>query len=165
VTLPIAGPGTYPFGAFCGGVTFTDTNGVTVITATFVYSYPSVNGAGLPRQYTLAANGSGFQAAVTLCYDDHDLLNAGISDPETALHAYHYTGSGWTQHSRVDPVNNLVTIDGLTDMGGVWGLGVDSDAPSAIEPRGVTTGQRIPAPLLALLGSVAAALCILRKRK
>ena len=123
----------YPFTELCGGVYFTQTADVSVITVTLRYEYPTANFDGLPRRYDLALVGGGYTAALRLCYTDDELIAAGITAPETDLHAYHYIGGGaWVEHSQVDPVNNWVTAHNLTDLNGVWGLGVEGDAPTAV---------------------------------
>ncbi|MFN2110372.1 MAG: Ig-like domain-containing protein, partial [Anaerolineae bacterium] len=133
-TIAVSGAGTYPFGSICGSLTFTSTGTVDTFTVTLSYGYPSVNGDGLPRRYDIEAKGTGFSAALTLCYEDNDLLVAGI-DPaqEPNLHAYRYVGSGqpWAEYSLVDTANNTVTAFEVSELG-VWGIGTTSDQPTAL---------------------------------
>lgn len=53
---------------------------------------PRVSATSLPRQYQIAAaGGNGYQAQLTLCYDDLELGIAGLSlTDEPSLHAYRY---------------------------------------------------------------------------
>jgi len=136
--VPVSGVGTYPFGAgICGSLTFTDTGTVNVFTVTLTYTYPSVNRDGLPRRYDIEADGSGFNATLTLCYEDNDLLVARIDvTQEPALHAYRYVESGqlWQPYSRVDTFNNMVAAFEVTEFG-VWGLGIDTNHPTAVTLR------------------------------
>jgi len=133
VTVDVNDPGVYDFGSICGSITFTDTGSVSVFTVTLSYDYPSVNKDGLPRHYDIEADGSGFNAALTLCYEDNDLLVAGINPAqELALHLYRYSGGGaWAEHSEVDAINNTVTAFEIGEFG-VWGFGVSGDRPTAL---------------------------------
>ncbi len=134
-TIPSVSDGqVYTFGTgICGSITFTSTGDVSRVTITYTHRYPSINGNGLPRQYDIAIAGSTFEAKLVLCYEDADLLVAGI-DPrvEGQLHAYRYVGGSqpWQKYSEVDTANNTVTVYDAEP--GVWGLGVAADYPTTI---------------------------------
>jgi hypothetical protein len=126
----------YELGGTCARVYFTDTGSLTpiVVTVTLRHNYPSVNLDGLPRRYDITGSvGSGFEAMLAVCYQDAELVEAGIPlARESELHLYRYPGAyTWTAYSQVDPVNNLVTATNVTELG-IWGLGVPGDQPTAI---------------------------------
>jgi hypothetical protein len=136
------------FGSICGHITFTDTGTLpNSLTITYTYNFPSVNYDGLLGQYHIVAEGgSSYEAALTLCYEDADLLVAGI-DPaeELNLHIYHYLAwnQPWEQYSEVDPVANAITAHGVTTFG-IFGLGVDDKAPTALKITRLRTSRVIP---------------------
>ncbi len=164
-SVAVSGAGTYDFGDICGSITFTDTGSVNAFTVTLSYGYPSVNGDGLPRRYDIEADGSGFNAALMLCYEDTDLLVAGIApSQEPALHLYRYnSGGAWEEHSEVDTINNTVTAFEIGEFG-VWGFGVSGDRPTALEVNTlIARGGLWAMGLVGALGLVM--ICTQRKRK
>ncbi|HNT75825.1 MAG TPA: FG-GAP-like repeat-containing protein, partial [Anaerolineae bacterium] len=126
-----------PFtGGICGSVWFTDVGTLPdSLTITYTYNFPSVDHNSLLGQYRLVAvGGAGYQAALTLCYDDADLLVVGLAPAaESSLHAYRYIAAGqpWQAYSRVDPVANTVTADNVTEFG-VFGLGIATNQPTVV---------------------------------
>ncbi len=159
-----------PFGGgLCGSVTFTDTGTLPdSLTITYTYDFPSANHDGLLGQVRIAAEGgAGYEAAVTLCYADADLLVAGI-DPaqEPNLHVYRYTGlPAWHQYSVVDPVANTVAAHGVTAFG-VFGLGVEGNQPTAVGLRSFRAIRQSWSLLgLLLMGAAVDGAAILSRRK
>lgn len=162
---PIMASEVYTFGPnLCGSIWFTDTGGITSLVITYTYQYPSVNANGLIGQYRIVpTSGGGYQAAVTLCYQDADLAVSGI-DPaeEENLHAYRYTGAtNWQEYSRVDTVANTVTADNVTQFG-VFGLGIAAEQPTALATRGLLARGGLG---LALASLLLTGLVVMRRRK
>ncbi|MBN1887375.1 MAG: hypothetical protein JW850_05275 [Thermoflexales bacterium] len=164
VTLPITDPGSYDLGAICGSVAFTHTGGTTQITVTLAYTHAGHLPGGLERRYTLWGNNStDFDAAVTLCYEQLDLDAAHIAD-ETQLHAYRYLGGlSWQRYSRVDPLANTVTADGVSEWG-VFGMGVEGNQPTAVTLHSLR-GVDAPYAWLGLLLGVGLAWAGLRRAR
>ncbi len=136
----------------CAQVWFTDTGHppVTAVTVTLSDDYPSIDGQGLPRRYDIEADGSGFQAMLSLCYADSELTDAGIdSTQEADLHAYRYdvSSADWITYSLVNTITNQVTATLVTEFG-VWGLGVAGDRPTVVT---LQTLRMRPENLLTLL--------------
>jgi uncharacterized repeat protein (TIGR01451 family) len=167
--LNVPGAGTYPFcNGICGSVTFTETGSVSNVVITFTQRYPSINGEGLPRQYQIDADGSGFSATLTLCYEDAELEIAGIpAEDEGLLLGFRYETPGgywdapWDQ--RGDGRANTIAIGGLTQFS-AWGIGVpEQDEPTALRSRWAR--GRSGVALLATLGGVLLALEVARRRR
>jgi uncharacterized repeat protein (TIGR01451 family) len=136
LNAPISGT-TYAFcNGICGDVTFVDTGTVRSLAITFTQRYPSINGEGLPRQYRLAADGSGYEARVTLCYRAGELAIAGISpEAEGDLRGFRYQGNGlWAAPAgqTVDGDANTLLLEGITAFS-AWGIGIPgSDEPTTL---------------------------------
>jgi hypothetical protein len=159
----------YTFGTGCGGVYFTSITGnIDAITLTARFGYPTAQGGGLPRRYDIVQHGGNvYQAQVALCYDDVDLDYAGIpAGQEGDLHAYQFTGSGWTPHSTVNTTTNVVTADNVTDLGQVWGLGISTNTPTAVmlQDLSVNGEPNNLVYLAALVGLALGAMLIGRRR-
>jgi hypothetical protein len=142
----------HTFTGTCARVWFTDTGRppVTAVTVTLSYDYPSIDGHGLPRRYDIEADGSGFQAMLSLCYTDKELIDAGIDPTQEAnLHAYRYdlSSTDWITYSLVNTITNQVTATLVTEFG-VWGLGVASNRPTVVT---LQTHRMQPENLLTLL--------------
>jgi hypothetical protein len=148
-TIPVAGAGPYAFDVcgICGSVAFTETGTVNTLSITFTRQYPAINGQGLPRQYKITAlngagsPGTGYNAALTLCYEDEELPIAGI-DPadEPYLMAFRHTGGGiWSAPipQSIAAGANLVTVQDVTAFS-AWGIGiVDQEEPAVVQQRGL----------------------------
>ena len=158
---PVSGT-TYAFcNGICGDITFANTGTVSSLTITFTQHYPSINGEGLPRQYRLDAHdGSGFDARLTLCYEDGELNIAGIApSEETLLRGFRYVGSGvWNSPDTqsVDTGNNTIAIEGVTEFS-AWGIGIPGGNE---EPTALTWWQVGARSGIALLGALGAILII-----
>ncbi|MBN1890565.1 MAG: VCBS repeat-containing protein [Thermoflexales bacterium] len=135
------GEGTYSLGDTCARLTFGtgDTGGLATVTATLAYTYPTAQAGAhpLPRIYTLAGNvNSGFTATFSLCYDESDLLAAGIPiTAESSLALYRYDeGSGtWVAYdSTVD--TDLKQVEATVHDLGTWAIGtpVESHEPASV---------------------------------
>jgi hypothetical protein len=152
ITDPISGT-TYAFcNGICGDVTFVETGTVSSLVITFTQRYPSINGEGLPRQYRISADGTGFTATLTLCYEDEELDIAGIPmSDEGRLRGFRYPGSGveWEipGSQSLDAGGNTVTIEGVTAFS-AWGIGIEGTDE---EPTAVTTRYVRGYPGLAIL--------------
>ncbi|MBN2006201.1 MAG: hypothetical protein JXA21_22790 [Anaerolineae bacterium] len=137
-TLTAPAPGVaYDFAPnACGSIAFSATGTLPAsLVITLTHAAPTANNDGLARRYDIAATGgSGYNATLTLCYEDEELAQAGIPEAqEPNLHLYRWdqnTGV-WIAHSRVDPVANRITADNVTGFG-VWGIGVAGNHPTAI---------------------------------
>jgi uncharacterized repeat protein (TIGR01451 family) len=138
LTDPISGT-TYAFcNGICGDVTFVNTGTVSSLVITFTQHYPSINGEGLPRQYRISADGTGFTATLTLCYEDEELDVAGIPmSDEGELRGFRYTGADgiWEMpgSQSLDTGGNTVTIGGVNAFS-AWGIGIPNTAekPTAV---------------------------------
>ncbi|MBN1888559.1 MAG: hypothetical protein JW850_11235, partial [Thermoflexales bacterium] len=112
----ILAAGVYTFGDTCAQLSFAgdaDRGGLTAVTVTLVYAYPTGQLAArpLPRHYTIEGDrSSGFSATLSLCYLDAEWTLVGIGD-ENALQLYRYAGvPTWEPYSStVDTVGNTVT--------------------------------------------------------
>jgi hypothetical protein len=124
----------YDFQDVCTSLWFSDTGNVEVVTITLNYHYPSVKFDGLPRQYKITANSDVFTAQLSLCYEDSDLVAAGIPlTRQTDLRPYRYNGEDWLVVSPV-VVNtdaNRITATLVTDFS-EWGIGTSQDHPTAV---------------------------------
>lgn len=155
---PISGT-THAFcNGICGSVTFVNTGTVSSLTITYTQHYPSINGQGLPRQYRLEADGTGFEAQLTLCYEDGELEIASIpASSEGTLRGFRYAGSGlWTTPGTqsVDTGGNTVTIDGVTQFS-AWGIGIPGGDEEPTALRLWRIGTRPNFLMLAALGTLA----------
>jgi hypothetical protein len=137
----------YTFSTGCGGVYFTDIGSIDAVTLTARFGYTAKLEGGLPRDYDVETHGGGaYQADVRLCYDDVDLVYAGI-DPaqEPNLHAYRFVGAiTWQEYSVVDTTNNHVTAEDVTNLDEDWGLGISADQPTALALSTVEAGGGLP---------------------
>lgn len=166
---PISGT-THAFcNGICGAVTFVNTGTVSSLTITFTQRFPSVNGEGLPRQYRIEPNGSGYTARLTLCYADEELDIAGIplSDADE-LRAFRYSGGNlWEAPAgqTVSTGENTITIEGVTQFS-AWGIGIPAEAqPTAVRQRKDLSGLVNLTGLGAIFLALGVALLVLRVRK
>ncbi len=167
---PISGT-THAFcNGICGAVTFVNTGTVSSLTITFTQRFPSTGGEGLPRQYRLEANGSGFTARLTLCYADEELDIAGIPASDAGeLRAFRYVDGGlWEAPSgqTVSTGDNTITIEGVTQFS-AWGIGIPGEAqPTAVRQRQDRSGLvNLTAPGIALLALGLVALAYRAKKR
>ncbi|MBN1889353.1 MAG: hypothetical protein JW850_15265 [Thermoflexales bacterium] len=162
VSVTLSGPFTpsqpIALGRICGSLSFSDTGDVSRVTVSYTHNYPSVNRDGLPRRYDVLIEGSNFTATLTLCYNEADLLVAGIDlAQEGDLHVYRYAGGGqgWEEYSEIDQAANTITAHNLTKAG-VFGLGVPPQGyhPTAVMLKQVwAAARRVPwLTVLALVG-------------
>ncbi|MEJ5309861.1 MAG: DUF11 domain-containing protein [Anaerolineae bacterium] len=166
---PISGT-THAFcNGICGAVTFVNTGTVSSLTIMFTQRFPSTGGEGLPRQYHLEANGSGFTARLTLCYADEELDIAGIPAGDAGeLRAFRYKAGGLWEASSGQTVNsgdNTITIEGVTQFS-AWGIGIPGEEqPTAVRQRKDLSGLINLTGLGAILLAPGLALLVLGMRK
>ncbi|MBN1890036.1 MAG: DUF11 domain-containing protein [Thermoflexales bacterium] len=144
VTLDVTGPGIYLLSDRCSSLSFApgQTGTLATITATFLYAYPTAQGAPrpLPRRYDLQGDGLGFTATLSLCYADADLAAANIpAASEPSLRIYRHIGSGeWISYtSTVYTTTNVVTA--TIGEFSTWAIGtpVDNHQPTAVSLHSV----------------------------
>ena len=71
VTRVITGDGLYTFDDACAQLQVIYTGEASAVTVTLVYRYPTpLSNRPLPRKYAITANGTGFAALLSLCYQD-----------------------------------------------------------------------------------------------
>jgi hypothetical protein len=120
------------FGAVCARQVFTDTGGLTAVTASLAYAYPPDmrGGVGISRTYTITPTGTGpVSATLTLCYTNDEVAAASVD--ESLLTLYRYDGSSWYPYSStVDMVGNTVTAVGI-DAFSMWALA--ESTPNAVD--------------------------------
>jgi parallel beta-helix repeat protein len=136
VTLPIREAGVYHFGSTCARLHLTETGTLETVTVTLVYTYPTAQTSNrpLPRKYIITGTGgTDFEAALSTCYSEDDLVASGIPD-ETALQLYRYLGNGaWSPYaSTVNTMTNELTATHITSFS-TWAIG----APVTNEPTQV----------------------------
>jgi hypothetical protein len=135
------GEGTYSLGDTCVRLSFGvgDTGALAAVTATLAYTYPTAQAGSrpLPRIYSLAGNvNSGFTATFSLCYDESDLLAAGIpitAESSLALYRYDEGSKTWVAYaSTVD--TDLKRVETTVHEFSTWAIGtpVESHEPSGV---------------------------------
>ncbi len=132
---PFAPDTFYPFAGTlnCGGLVFTDVGTISTITITLEHDYPTANYNGLPRRYTITADGADFLAQLTLCYSAVDLAAAAISpDSIPDLRAFRWDGSEWQMFSgSVNSQAGTVTAENVTQFS-MWAIGTEDNRPTAV---------------------------------
>jgi len=122
------------------------------------YATLTANGDGLPRRYDIGADGgSGYDATLVLCYEDDELVQAGISpEQEEDLHLYRWDqgAAEWIEYSTVDPVNNRITAINVIAFG-VWGIGTADAGPTSARVQSMTAHSGVASAGFILLGMLA----------
>ncbi len=154
LTMPVANT-VYDFAPnVCGSVIFSSTGTLpTSLVVTLTHAHPTAMGDGLPRRYDIAASGgSGYVATLTLCYEDDELVSAGIpADQETNLHLYRWDPSTWVAYSEVNTTTNRITAGNVTAFG-TWGIGTTGAHPTSVRMSRATTRSGVAYAGLLLLG-------------
>jgi len=140
-TIPISSTGT--------DYNFTDVNGNTFATLNFATLgtvdtvtvevwpnyYPVEQPAGtkaVKRFFDISAHGgTGFNATLTVHYDDTEVI--GFANNDSFLELYKYSGSYWMQMGgTVNTTANTVTLAGVSEMS-TWALSDPNDSPVPVE--------------------------------
>lgn len=168
----ITGASSYSFGDTCATLLFEPgmTGTLDMVTVTLVYTYPTVQRSyhPLPRWYNIQGNvDSGFTATLSLCYNEADLVVAGIQsslEGDLSLYRYDVASSRWVPYvSTVDVDANIITttITGLS----VWAIGAPGHEPTVAILRSTSVAHdevywhRILAAVLCV-----ATVCLLGRR-
>ncbi|MBN1888717.1 MAG: S8 family serine peptidase [Thermoflexales bacterium] len=131
------GAGPYIFGDTCARLYFSDTGGLSLVTVTMVYSYPTAQAytRPLPRSYSITGDkAGGFSALLALCYADAEL--GDTQEGSLQLYRYDTASRAWQAYSSVvDPAANLVTAS-ISEFS-VWVVGAPGYEPTRIMLSGL----------------------------
>jgi len=148
-TIPISSTGT--------DYNFTDVNGNTFATLNFATLgtvdtvtvevwpnyYPVEQPAGtkaVKRFFDISAHGgTGFNATLTVHYDDTEVI--GFNNNDSFLELYKYSGGYWMQMGgTVNTTANTVTLAGVSEMS-IWALSDPNDSPVPVELTSFTAAS------------------------
>jgi parallel beta-helix repeat protein len=139
---------TMTFGAACARIVFTDTDSLSYVTVTVVYTYPTGYGSDnpIPRYYTITPDGTDpYTASLALCYTDAEFAQSDINS-EDGLQLYRFTGSSWDAYaSKVYTPGNVATATLVTAFSD-WALGGPGGEPTAVDLASFTAewnGDRV----------------------
>ena len=132
-----------------GMLNFGDLGTVTSVT---LRAYPNASPPNFPansrvvqRYYNLRTNGSGFNAQLTLDYQDKEVMAGGLMNYEANLQLYRYDVSEWAlQGGTVNTERNTVTIENVTQFS-LWAIS-EPDMPTSVavnENAGVPKTYRL----------------------
>lgn len=132
-----------------GTLNFSNLGMVTRVT---LRAYPNTSPPNFPansrvvqRYYDLRADGTGFNARLTLRYKDEEVMAGGLMNYEANLQLYRYDGSEWAlQGGTVDTERNTVTIENVTQLS-LWAIS-EPDMPTSVavdENAGVPKTYRL----------------------
>ncbi len=83
------------------------------------------------RYFNITANGTGYNATLTLYYNDPEVV--GFNNGDSNLKLYRYSGGTWTPMGGTgDPVANTVSLSGVTQFS-TWALCDPNDNPVPVE--------------------------------
>lgn len=111
---------------------FTNHTGIDNVTVEmFTSSPPNPGGKVLARYYNITTTAQNFSANLTFPYTQNEFDQAGFNVGELGLYLGRSSNGGQTWEaisSTVDPVNNTITISGVTAFS-LWAIGAEDAVP------------------------------------
>lgn len=158
-TRAIEGPGVYSFTTTGAEIEFVTENVDSLTVEVSKNFFPTAGQNTVKRSYNIIANGGSgdFEANLTLAYDQVE-FDASVTSDESLLSLYRRDQSTWLSMgvTSVDPVNNLVTLEGVSAFS-EWVI--SDQGPMVVSPRSVQimseTGARYAAAITLILMALA----------